>query len=497
MKFAKKHIVLIELSLVCFLFNLLFLNKGITLYDEGYILESALLSYLGKIPYKDFFFQYTPLTVFIGSMWFKIFGPGIINLRVLALIISSASTVLGYIIARRFGKPSGILVFITLLAWGFAHANFLWPSSVSLVFLFLTIYLFVLFIENKKNNYIFLAGITAGLLILTKQNLGMAIFAGGTIFTIYYCLKEKRQLSIIYYFLGTAIAILPFAFYLYLSGSVLGFKELLVRSSIFARREVFLFPYRPIPSFNPSQESIIKWAGKTFTYFFPVALFVLSSLISFKRRIKNPIWYLVLLMTLLYFVSMVWPTADLAHMTFAIPAVVLATAVLLIPGAKVNKTLVYLFLIVFSLIGFYKIFFMSYYTFETPYKGQNIPVKVNRDTVYVDTKHKSIIDGLEKFRKDSLEKNDLVFVHPYAPMIYYVLGKVPPVYELYTVSGLLSEENENNVVNGLKSNKVNWVFDEEWRSADHTIDMFIDNKYEEVKTIWDIDIRKLIGEPEG
>jgi 4-amino-4-deoxy-L-arabinose transferase-like glycosyltransferase len=110
-------LIIVFISLVYFSF---LVNRGITFYDEGYIAEASYLVYLGKIPYKEFFFQYTPLSIWLGAIWFKLFGVGILKLRWLALLISVATISTSYLITEKFlGKVGGFFASLAIMFWKF------------------------------------------------------------------------------------------------------------------------------------------------------------------------------------------------------------------------------------------------------------------------------------------------------------------------------------------------------------------------------------------
>ena len=119
-------------------------NRGINYFDEGYILEAARRVALGQLPYRDFHFMYTPVVIYILSLFLRLGGQYLIVERLAALCIS----VFGIVFLGLFTHKLTKNMFITFLSmllysvWGPAHLNFMWPVMTVLPFVFC--YLFFL-----------------------------------------------------------------------------------------------------------------------------------------------------------------------------------------------------------------------------------------------------------------------------------------------------------------------------------------------------------------
>ncbi len=475
LKKPQKYLPFVFGGIVVFAYFAFFLNRGITLYDEGYITESSYLTFLGKIPYKDFYFQYTPLTAWLGAAIFKIFGVGILQLRWLALLVSLATVLLGYLIADKIGgKKIAILAAIAVTAWGFPHANFLWPSSLATLFLFLTIFCLI----NKKYS---LAGISVALTLLAKQNLGLILLVATGIFVLFRGKIRPFLLN---------LALIPaFAFLILISTNpnLSGFTEFFYRSSLIAKGEALTtwYPALTLPPQGVGQ--IIKWIVKTFLYYSPLVFIFYNLIALFKDKKRNIPNLVIFTISTLFFFTMIWPTTDLAHFTFAVPALIISFVIGTRSKDKILKIFSILCISGFLVIGFYKTLFMSYYTFETPYLKLNNRVTIRGEEIIVDDKSFAILDTLNK-EKDTIFKDKSVFVYSYAPMIYFILDKTPPTTELYTVESLLSKKVQNTVVSDLDKYKVDVVILESWREANSDITKYIRSNYQSVGSIWDFEV---------
>lgn len=466
----------------------LFVNKGLTLYDEGYIVESSYLAYQGKVPYQDFYFQYTPLSVWLGALIFKIFGVGILKLRWFALIVSVTTVILGYVISKELaGRKNAILISLGLIAWGFPHANFLWPSSLSLLFLFAVLFCFIRYDKTKNLRYISLAGIAVWGNILTKQNLGMVSLATSIVFLILVC--KGRIVKGLLHFLAPLAVIAGISLsVIYLSNpDFSGIKELFYRSLMAVKGQVLYSPYPLLTLLPGGPGEILKWIVKTYLYLTPIFVITVLGIKLFIKRDIKPLLVGVFISSVFHFLVLVWPTADLAHFTFGAPTILLVFIIAALVYKGLIRKFALLSVLLFTLIGFYKTFFMSYYTFETPYLKLGNQVTIRGEKIIVDEKYKTIIGFLEE-NKDGLFANKSVFVHSYAPMIYFILDKEPPTRELYTVENLLSKEALHDVVESLAITKTNIILLETWRVKDSEITRFITDNYKKVETVWDFEI---------
>lgn len=482
-------LLFVFVGVVVFLYFLFFLNKGITLYDEGYIVESSYLTFLGKIPYKDFYFQYTPLTAWLGALTFSFFGVGILQLRWLSLLYSLLTVLAGFAIANKIaGNKIAFLTALALTAWGFPHANFLWPSSLATLFLFLTLFAFLNFYQTKSIVYAGLTGLFVALTLLTKQNLGAILFVTSGVFVLLFNFQKDFKGKVWTFFPVFVLVLFSgFLILIYKNSHFLGFSEFFYRSGLIAKGGTLLtwYPGINLPALSSGQ--FVKWFVKTFLYYSPV-IFTVYSLFTFIKYRRAKILNLsIFTIASAFFFTMIWPTADLAHFTFAVPSLIILFLVGTQLEDKILRRSSVLLLLFFIFIGFYKIFFMSYYTFETPYLKLEHSVSVRGEKIIVDEKHFVIIDTLNK-EKDTIFKNKAVFVYSYAPMVYFILDKIPPTPELYTVEGLLSKDAIANVTSDLDKNKVDFVLLESWRESHSDITKFIRENYRNTENIWDFEV---------
>lgn len=474
--------------MVSILYYSFFLNKGLTLYDEGFITESSYLTYLGKIPYKDFAFPYTPLSIWLGSIMFHVFGVGLIKLRLLALVISALTVALTYWLAFKIStKHVAILTSIAVLIWGFPQTNFLWPSSLALLPFLLTLAFLIKYLEEKSSTNLFLTGIFVTLTTLAKQNVGATLFMGILFLLLYTHPTKKKLLNVVPFIYG--VASLAFASLIVLmieNPGLVGLKETFYRSVNAVSGKILLSGYTPIPvSLDLNRD--IKSIAKLLFYFSPVFILITIFYSKIKLAKIKPKIFSVLLLTFIFAATISWPTTDLVHFTFAVPATVLGFAVSSSLTNKYVRSGSLFFILMFVSIGVYKTLFMGYYAFEAPYTKFRNSTYVRGEQILVDKKYQTIIDGLNTYNQGIL-KNKSVFVYSYAPMVYFVLDKETPVYDLYTQEDLVSPQSIDRDVDQLRKSKPDFVLVERWRWADSEISRYIKNNYKAVSTIWDFEL---------
>lgn len=488
--FLKKLLPYILLFCISLLYFSFFLNKGITLYDEGFITESSYLTYLGKIPYRDFAFPYTPLSLWLGSLVFHIFGVGLLKLRFLALVVSALSVTLGYWVARKVANLNiAILAAAAILIWGFPQTNFLWPSSLVLLPFLLTLVFIMKALEEKSPTNLFLAGASVTLTVLAKQNIGATLFIGSLFLLLYLRLTKEKTLNIGQFVYGASLlSFISLALLMIGDPGLIGIREAFYRSINALSGKILLSGYVSIPLSLNLKENI-KSIAKLLFYFSPVFLLLVVLYSKIKGVKIQPKVFGVFLLTFIFAVTIAWPTTDLVHLTFAVPATALGFTAAYSLANKYVKPISIFFILIFIAVGIYKTFFMGYYAFEAPYSKFRDSTYIRGEQILVDQKHQTIISGLNKYNQTIL-KDKSVFVYSYAPMIYFILDKEPPVYDLYTQENLISPKSIDQDVDQLTRSKPDFVLVEKWRWADSEISRYIKSNYKVVSTIWDFDLWK-------
>ena len=358
----------------------LFHNRGLTVHDEGYILDASWRFVNGEVPYRDFFIQYTPGIVFTIGGLFKLTGPSILAGRLLMVIIGGLISLLLYRITR------SIIPSLLFLAWGIPQLNFPWPTWFALLFMLLSL------ATNKQS---FLSGLFASITFLFKQNFGLATILAHLLIRPNLFGLVLPFLAIILYFLDHQA--LPDALQ-----TIFGFNWRYAQEGIMATSF-------PLPNFTS-----ISAIGKTFFYYFPLILLCFYAFKLVRRQLTRP-QTIAFTYLGLFFLAGLRPTTDILHVSLIYPA--------LFPlvGLLKPKYAWILFIPVFSL-GLAKLYVKPYAGFEAPYLEQDRPITVlGRETLSVDDRA-SVLPQVVDVVKDYTTPQEPIFVYPYAPMLYCLTG---------------------------------------------------------------------------
>ena len=199
-KVLKNNYVVLPLILVLHLL-LLFLNK-FTAWPE--ILTWPYLILKGWLPYRDIGIAHTPLLIVTLSLFYKLVGIGLLQLKFVTWVIVAISDILVFRVADKlWGKKTAVLSLLLYIPLQlFYEGNSLW-FDLALTPLIISLYYFA-----KKQNY-FLVGIFWALAYLTKQT-AVWFMIPTIMYTQGLALKgiTKTAVNII---LGILIVFIPFA----------------------------------------------------------------------------------------------------------------------------------------------------------------------------------------------------------------------------------------------------------------------------------------------
>lgn len=295
-----------ELALFSFIliFSIFFVSadafEGIKVYDEGVTVYGAWQVMQGELPYRDFWTVYMPGHFYLYALVFKVFEPSLLAERITSIILIIGIGIFAYLIARKV-----LPAFLSLLAFFF---SVVWLSSFdffgyiihpTLFFGLISFFFFMDFLQEKKKNALFLAGIFAGLTALFRHDLGFYVFFTELLILILHqfsltehtnSYKEKVQISLKganRLILGTALIFVPVAVYFLIK---VPFKEL-YNSLIVFPREIYpdyrrlLFP-APFITYEQYQSQVESGGFKDYLkenmdhlyHYFPVIVYFALSL---------------------------------------------------------------------------------------------------------------------------------------------------------------------------------------------------------------------------
>ncbi|RMD99417.1 MAG: hypothetical protein D6812_11680 [Deltaproteobacteria bacterium] len=155
---------------------------GISLLDEGFLLDPVMRILAGEVPYRDFYHFYAPGRFYLCALLFSIFGADLLVLRLLWVFLHAVLAYLIYRSARRLVASPGYAIVPALLfsvAPGPWFKVFFPFSTVANLLALLRLY------ERPSRGRIFVAGLIAGATLLLRQDVGgiaVSIALGGLLF---------------------------------------------------------------------------------------------------------------------------------------------------------------------------------------------------------------------------------------------------------------------------------------------------------------------------
>jgi hypothetical protein len=184
----------------------------------------------GQVLYKDIVYIYGPLSAYLHSLLFMVFGPGISILAWFNIgLIIILTAIIHHLFRNLFNPLTGFLAalsFIVVFAFGnylqVSNYNFVCAYEYTLphgVFLsFVAIHQFVSYLRNPLCRTLFWIGLLSGLILLTKPEVFLAeITAIGTGLLLAFQLQEtplKNKLhKVLIFFSAFFIPSLAFVFY--------------------------------------------------------------------------------------------------------------------------------------------------------------------------------------------------------------------------------------------------------------------------------------------
>lgn len=183
-----------------------------------------------KIPYLEFNIIVTPLYSIIASIFLKVFGNELIVMRIFCAILFFLILYVSYLILKKMNLKREVAFVITLMIYAMFDNGIIGVEYNYLVLFLVLLIEYLEIIAQKKHekqlitnkSYNIFIGILGGLIILTKQSIGILIFIA-IIFTRFIYFERKNLINIIKtifaIILGVSIPIIIFILYLLINGA--------------------------------------------------------------------------------------------------------------------------------------------------------------------------------------------------------------------------------------------------------------------------------------
>ncbi len=194
--------------------------------DEGTHLPWINEILLGRVPYKQIYIIWGPFSQWLPSIFMKIAGISLANLRLFYHISRLFTLILGFIVLRQFLKTR-LFSYIGVWLLVATKVSDFWSSrwgSTRLLFALLAVYLVILCIKYNKKYLMFLSGIFSGIALFNSQETGIfCIFAVLLTLSVY----RKYLAGILFqYVFGLMAVVLPVCIYFALNGAFTDFIKI-------------------------------------------------------------------------------------------------------------------------------------------------------------------------------------------------------------------------------------------------------------------------------
>jgi hypothetical protein len=124
-------------------------------HHDGVMLGAAIAVSEGRIPNKEVFTQYGPLTPMLQGIWLRFTEPSLLSLRTSTAILLAINGLLLYLILTKF-LPSKISSLLSI-SWGVSYPFFILPVNLpwaSVIATFFTLIAMLVMLQRPENGYI-------------------------------------------------------------------------------------------------------------------------------------------------------------------------------------------------------------------------------------------------------------------------------------------------------------------------------------------------------
>ena len=146
--------------------------------DYGVLAYASERILLGQVPYKDFFYIYSPLHAYFLAFFFKLLGTKLYTLIIYFAVFNALLTVIVYEISIIIYEKKKYYVMMALFLFLFFLQPSLYVYSDRLFFGFLSLWFAILYIERRQISFLYFSGLTTGISLLFSQEVGISTIFG-------------------------------------------------------------------------------------------------------------------------------------------------------------------------------------------------------------------------------------------------------------------------------------------------------------------------------
>ena len=287
--------------------------------DEAFILVGAEKILNGQIPHKDFSSEYPLGQISTLAALFKVFGVTVMTERVYDLIVKSLISLSVFLIIRFLASNGTAFVgWVMSLIW-LQHSSVpAYPVYPCLLFIFISVYFLLFYMEEQKNYYIVLSTLFIVLSILFRHDIGGYAAIAVTIVLILRSIVGVQSWAPVVLFIASGVLVcLPVIVYFFMHAA-LGYlyNDLIIMPLTFSKSQVFPYP------------SLSRWNLPFYVFPSVVLAGAISSIFLIIRKKDDTTAYAILLISLIgiFFFNQARWRSDMVHL---IP--VALTGILLAP----------------------------------------------------------------------------------------------------------------------------------------------------------------------
>lgn len=453
------------LSIILLFFSFYFRPE---LGDEGILAMDGWRILRGEIPQKDFFQFIPPLSSYVQSTFFKLFGPSIFAIRLLGFVYGIILMVLTFLLYRKFIKS--LMIISTALSFivPFGVSTWLFGSHHWLVDILQIGGGIALYYACEKQSQLFavVSGLFFGCATFTLQDQGGYLVIGLVIATFIVSKNKKK------FFLNSAIsAVVTFSLFSFPLILTTSFKDIFNDWVIFP-----FFHYKKGNQFsfiNYLNQINGSWSleairvsplyaissaiSSTFQCFTPV-LSLGSLLILFVKRYLEETKFVFVSIISISFLLGAFHRLAMTNLAWAFvslfPFYILLDK-LIEKKSKKLEVFIYFFVYLFLISNLVFSIFRSIHCIET---GDSFAVYcgVGKYRFFDPYKSKNLKEFVEVI-EGKVPKNEPMFCVGYIPLINFITGHPNPTkFNFVLRGGYNSKEQLVSWLNSLEEKKVEW-----------------------------------------
>ncbi len=252
MKIKNKNLLFISLIIFLIFFSIIFNQYygyiGILPIDSFLIFNSGYDVMNGYYPFKDYWTIKEPFIDLIQAIFFKLLGVSWFSYVFHASIFNCIITVFTFLLFKEFNLSNSLCFFysicVAILTYPTAGTPF--SDHHTLILCLLSLYLFILAINKKKNVYWFLIPVLLGCSFLSKQAPTVYVIFLITILSLIYFIRSKNISNFLFSLIGCLTILILFFILLFLGD--IKFNDFLIQyfsypMSLGGSRFEWLFPF--------------------------------------------------------------------------------------------------------------------------------------------------------------------------------------------------------------------------------------------------------------